>query len=227
MSQELRPPQLITNSRMLYFCWVPADPAACAALLPAGLTPAENKAIYINQYVVDSDAQTSHFGAYSLTYMGLDLDGLNVDGDTPGRFWTHYFNSNPGMRAYAAERGIPAESGKTELALAGGLLTATTYLGDGTALFRTTVHLSEEIGESVRGHLHYITELDGALESGRYAYVGDIVTPFEVRAIEFLVPEHPSYALRPAEPLDITFGFYSPNASFCYPGGVEPLLASR
>ena len=73
MAQELLPPQLITNARMLYFCWVPADPATTAALLPAGLTPAQDKAIYINQYCVDTDAQTSHFGAYSLTYMGLDL----------------------------------------------------------------------------------------------------------------------------------------------------------
>lgn len=223
MAQELLPPQLVTNARMLYFCWVPADPAACAALLPAGLTPAEDKAIYINQYVVDSDAQTSHFGAYSLTYMGLDLDGLNVDGDTPGRFWTHYFNSNPGMRAYAAARGIPAVAGKTDLVIKDDVLIATTEAGDGTALFRTTVRVSEAIGESVRGHLRYITQREGGLESGRYAYVGDIVAPFELQSLEFLAPGHPSYALRPADPLEITFGFYSPNASFCYPGGVEPL----
>ena len=144
MSQELRPPQLITNSRMLYFCWVPADPAACAALLPAGLTPAENKAIYINQYVVDSDAQTSHFGAYSLTYMGLDLDGLNVDGDTPGRFWTHYFNSNPGMRAYAAERGIPAESGNVM-----DILETTQVQGTGSLAWAGTRVRVTKTGESV------------------------------------------------------------------------------
>jgi hypothetical protein len=223
MAQELLPPQLITNARMLYFCWVPADPAATAALLPAGLTPAQDKAIYINQYCVDTDAQTSHFGAYSLTYMGLDLDGLNVDGDTPGRFWTHYYNSNPGMMAYAAERGIPAESGKTELVIENDVLTATTAAGDGTLLFRTKARVSDAIAESVRGHLRYITQTGGGLESGRYAYVGDIVADFEIQSLEFLAPDHPSYALRPADPLEITFGFYSPASSFCYPGGVEPL----
>ena len=223
MSQELLPPQLITNARMLYFSWVPADPAACAALLPTGLTPAQDKAIYINQYCVDTEAQTSHFGAYTLTYMGLNLDGLDIDAETPGRFWTHYFNSNPGMRSYAAQRGIPAETGKTELDIAGGILTANTYLGDGTLLFRTKVRLSEKIGESVRGHLRYITELNGAMESGRYAYAGNIVDEFKVESLEFLAPDHPSYALRPADPLEITFGFYSPASSFCYPGGVEPL----
>ena len=224
MGQKLLPPQLITNSRLLYFCWVPADPAAAAALLPAGLTPAENKAIYINQYVVDKDEQTSHFGAYSLTYMGLDLDGLDLDDGTPGRFWTHYFNSDADMRGYAAERGIPAEPGKTELAIAGGVLTATTEAGDGTPLFRTKARVSDAIaGEAARGHLRYITETGGGLESGRYAYVGNVTEEFELQSLEFLAPDHPSYALRPADPLEITFGFYSPNASFCYPGGVEPL----
>ena len=32
-----------------------------------------------------------------------------------------------------------------------------------------------------------------------------------------------SHALRPAEPLQVTFGFYSPSISFCYPGGEGPL----
>ena len=32
-------------------------------------------------------------------------------------------------------------------------------------------------------------------------------------------PSHPLYALRPREPLTVTFGFYSPAVSFCYPGG--------
>jgi len=223
MAQELLPPQLVTKARMLYFCWVPADPAACAALLPAGLTPAENKAIYINQYVVDADEQTSHFGAYSLTYMGLDLDGFNVDGDTPGRYWTHYYNSNLGMRAYAAERGIPAETGKTELSIENNILMATTEAGDGTHLFKTRAQVSDQIAETVRGHLRYITKGKNGLKSGRYAYVGDVVADFEILSFEFLAPDHPSYALRPADPLQITFGFYSPASSFCYPGGVEPL----
>ena len=112
-------PQLIVNSRMLYFCWVPEDPAAAAALLPEGLAPAENRAIFINQYVVDSDEQTSHFGAYSLTYAGLDLAGLDLEDGTPGRWWTHYLNSNAVMRDYAAMRGVPAVPGRTVLDLDG------------------------------------------------------------------------------------------------------------
>ena len=118
-------PQLIVNSRMLYFCWVPEDPAAAAALLPEGLAPAENQAIFINQYVVDRDEQTSHFGAYSLTYAGLDLAGLDLEDGTPGRWWTHYLNSNPVMCDYAAKRGVPAVPGRTTLDLDGDRVTAT------------------------------------------------------------------------------------------------------
>ena len=84
MSNTLAAPQLVLNSRMLYSSWIPADPAATAALLPPGLSPAPNRALFMNQYVVDSEEQTSAFGAYSLTYMGLDVAGHTApDGVTP------------------------------------------------------------------------------------------------------------------------------------------------
>lgn len=223
MSEIPKAPQLVINSRIFYVSWVPADPGACAALLPDGLAPADNRAIFLNQYVVDKAEQTSHFGAYSLTYMGLDLNSHPVDADTPGRWWIHYINSSAVMRAYAAERGIPATAGATTLELEGGALVATTCAEDGTPLIRSIARVGEEIGEIGRGHLRYITQVDGSLVGGLYAFVGELVTPFEVESIEFLAPDHSTYALRPADPLEITFGFYSPRASFCYPGGVEPL----
>ena len=215
-------PQLIVNSRMLYFCWVPEDPAAAAALLPAGLAPAANQAIFINQYVVDSDDQTSHFGAYSLTYAGLDLAGLDLEDGTPGRWWTHYLNSNPVMRDYAALRGVPAVPGRTTLALDGNRLTATTFTGD-RPIIRSTTRVGAGIAETARGHLRYVTTVDGRLMSGNYAYVGEIANGFELLSLEFLAPDHSCHALRPRTPLEVTFGFYAPRASFCYPGGQGPL----
>ena len=197
MTEKIYPPQLVTNARMLYFCWVPADPSGAASMLPKGLEPANNQAIFINQYVVDRDTQTSHFGAYSLTYMGLDLNGLHVDENTPGRYWTHYLNSNDRMR--------------------------TSYSENGTAIIRSTLKVGEKISDQVRGHLRYITMNNGQLESGRYAYVGSIVDSFEVLALEFLDPNHSCYKLRPLDPQEVTFGFYSPSSSFCYPGGIEIL----
>ncbi len=218
-------PQLIVNSRMLYFCWVPEDPAAAAALLPAGLAPAEDRAIFINQYVVDRDEQTSHFGAYSLTYAGLDLAGLDLEDGTPGRWWTHYLNSSPVMRDYAAKRGVPATPGRTTLDLDGDRLTAITYADDDEPIIRSVARVGAGIGETARGHLRYITAVDGRLTSGNYAYVGEPVDDFELLSLEFLAPDHSCHALRPKSPLEITFGFYAPRASFCYPGGEGPLDA--
>ncbi len=219
---RLNAPQMVTNSRMLYFTWVPADPAAVRALVPASLEVAENAQCFINQYVVDSADQTSGFEAYSLTYAGADLSGHNTPDDAvPGRWWTHYFNSNAEMRDYASERGVPAEPGETVLEIADGILTATTSV-NGAPLIRTTARVGEPAVVG-KGQLRYLTDVDGVITSGLYPFVADLVQPWEVLTFEFLQPEHPSYALRPADPLQVTWGFYSPNASFCYPGGEGPV----
>lgn len=220
----LEAPQLVTDSRMLYFTWIPADPDAVRALVPKGLELADNGQCFINQYVVDSTEQTSGFEAYSLTYAGADLKGQDTpDGAIPGRWWTHYFNSNADMRAYAAQRGVPAGPGETTLSIEDGILTATTS-ADGTPVIRTTARVGE-VAVTGRGQLRYLTDVDGTLTSGLYPFTAGLVQPWEVLTFEFLEPDHPVSALRPADPLQVTWGFYSPNASFCYPGGEGPLDA--
>jgi len=222
MSEPLLAPQLVVGSRMLHFGWIPADPGAATALVPAGLTPAENRGIYINQYAVDRAEQTSGFGAYSLTYLGVELSGLDAPGGGAGRFWTHYFNSSEAMRAYARERGAPATPGETVIDLDGGRLVATSY-ADGTPVIRSEARIRDEIAEVASGHLRYVTRISDSFVSGRYAFVAELAGGFELVSCEFLDPSHPVYALRPKEPLEVTFGFYSPRASFCYPGGEETL----
>ena len=218
----LEAPQMVTNSRMLYFTWIPADPDAVRALVPSSLQLAENNQCFINQYVVDSADQTSGFEPYSLTYCGADLSGHDTpDGAVPGRWWTHYFNSNADMRAYASKRGVPATPGETTLEIADGIRTATTS-ADGTPVIRTTARVGDP-AVTGRGQLRYITEVDGELISGLYPFVAPLADPWEVLTLEFLEPDHPVYALRPADPLEVTWGFYSPAASFCYPGGEGPI----
>lgn len=224
----LHAPQLVTDARMLYLVWAPADPAAAAALLPNELTAAAGSPVFMNQYVVDDGKQTSSgaspegFGAYSLTYLGVDLAGLDLEDGTPARWWTHYLDSSENMIRYATEHGVPAGSGRTTLELDGATLVATTFV-DGAPIIRSTIRV--EVGTPVRatGQLRYITQVNGELVSGRYPYVGDLAETFEPAKVEFLDPGHPAYALRPAEPLTVTFGFYSPSVSFCYPGGEGPL----
>jgi hypothetical protein len=220
MSQStLAAPQLVIDSRMIYSSWIPADPKAAAALLPSRLNAAGP--IYMNQYVVDSEEQTSGFGAYSLTYMGLDLAGLTApDGVTPARFFTNYFNSSAIMREYVAERGVPASPGKTTVEVHGHELEATTSV-EGVAIIRTRARVGNKIGVVARGHLTYVTQLNGKIMAGNYAYIGDLVDPFELQSVEFLTKDHPAWALRPAQPLQVVTGssWFAPRDSFVYPGG--------
>ena len=225
----LHAPQLIVGARMLYVVWLPADADAAAALVPDGLEAAPGSPVFMNQYVVDDAGQTSNaasddgFGAYSLTYLGVDLAGLDTEDGTPGRWWTHYFDSSPNMIRYAAAHGVPAAGeGETELALDGGKLVAATRL-NGEDAIRTTARV--EIGTTARGNgqLRYLTRVEGQIVSGRYPFVVDTAETFEVQSVEFLAGDDSLRALRPAEPLEVTFGFYSPSISFCYPGGEGPL----
>jgi hypothetical protein len=220
MPSTLAAPQLVIDSRMIYSSWIPADPQAAAALLPDRLNPAANRAIYMNQYVVDSEEQTSGFGAYSLTYLGLDLSFTAPDGVTPARFFTNYFNSSERMREYAADRGVPASPGSTTVEVHGHELEATTSV-DGVPIIRTRARVGNKVGVVARGHLTYVTKLDGKLLAGNYAYIGDLVDPFELQSVEFLAKDHPVWALRPAQPLQVVTGssWFAPRDSFVYPGG--------
>ena len=220
MSQStLAAPQLVIDSRMIYSSWIPADPEAAAALLPDRLVPAGP--IYMNQYVVDSEEQTSGFGAYSLTYMGLDLANVNApDGVTPGRFFTHYLNSSQVMRDYVTERGVPAAAGSTTVEVHGRELEAVTSV-DGVPIIRTRARIGNKIGVVARGHLTYVTQLGGKLLAGNYAYIGDLVDPFELQSVELLAKDHPTWALRPAQPFQpvVASSWFAPRDSFVYPGG--------
>ena len=222
MSQStLAAPQLVINSRMIYSSWIPADPKAASKLLPKGLVPAENRAIYMNQYVVDSAEQTSGFGAYSLTYLGLDLGNVTApDGVTPGRFFTNYFNSSEVMRQYVLERGVPATPGSTTVEVHGEELEATTSV-EGVPIIRSRARVGTTIGVVARGHLTYVTRLKNKLLAGNYAYIGELVDPFELRSVEFLAKDHPIWAIRPAQPLQVVTGssWFAPRDSFVYPGG--------
>ncbi|WP_229398094.1 hypothetical protein [Micromonospora okii] len=207
-------PHLVVHSRMVFLSWLPADPDAVAALLPAALRAAEDRRVFMNQYVVDDGTQTSGLGAYSLTYLGVGLAGV----DEPGGWWTHYLCSSARVRGYAAVRGAPVAAGHTWLEQRGGTLVAQTEV-DGVPLIRTR-SLVGDTGHVVRsGHHRYLTARGGELLHGVHPYLVEPVAPFEVESVDFLDPHHPVHPLRPANPLDITEGFYSPRASFAYPGG--------
>jgi hypothetical protein len=217
----LAAPQLVIDSRMVYSSWVPADPDGAAKLLPKGLEAAANRAVYMNQYVVDRAEQTSGFGAYSLSYLGLDLANVTApDGVTPGRFFLHYLNSSEVMRQYVLERGVPATPGTTTLEVNGRDLEAVTSI-DGVPVIRTRARVGKQIGVVARGHLTYVTKVGTKLVAGNYAYIGDLVDPYELLSVELLAPDHPLWAIRPAQPFQPVAGscWFAPRDSFVYPGG--------
>lgn len=218
----LAAPQMVVNSRMLYTSWMPADPEAAAALLPPG-GPRPAGPVYMNQYVVDSDEQTSGFGAYSLTYLGLDIAGMMDPQEMiPARYMLFYFNSSEVMREYTVrEYDLPATPGATSVEAADGRVIATTSL-DGTPVIRSEAAIGSGILMVATGQLTYVRQMAGRFMAGNFPFIADLADGFEVRSIEFLDPSHPVYALRPADPLQVVVegSFYSPKDSFVYPGGV-------
>ncbi|MER7460819.1 hypothetical protein [Micromonospora sp. NPDC126480] len=214
-------PQLVVNSRTLYFSWLPADPDAVAALVPAALRPRPDRQVFMNQYVVDDASQTSGFGAYTLAYVGVSLVGVDAPGgESPGGWWTHYVTCSDQVRQYALARGAPALRGRTVIRHEDGLVVAETEI-DGVPVIRARCQIGEPGRMVSSGHHRYFTSRDGRLLNSVYPYVAEPVTPFVIESVEFLDPAHPIYALRPENPLTIGFGFYAPRASFAYPGGLS------
>ncbi|MEV0157389.1 hypothetical protein AB0H57_27180 [Micromonospora sp. NPDC050686] len=224
-------PQLVVQCRTLYFSWLPADPDAVAALVPAGLHPRPDRQVFMNQYVVDDETQSSGLGPYSLTYLGVTLTGVDAPGGHPGGWWTHYLASSPLIRDYAAARGAPAAAGRTTIEVRGEELTAVTE-ADGEPLIRARCRVGDTGHQIHSGHHRFLSRGDGEVVSAVYPFIAEPVTPFEIESVEFLDPGHPAYALRPANPLTITWGFYAPRSSFAHPGGLtswplagEPVVA--
>jgi hypothetical protein len=143
---------------------------------------------------------------------------------TPGRFFLHYLNSSEVMRDYVAERGVPASPGATTVEVDRNRVVATTSI-DGVPVIRTQARAGKKIGSVARGHLTYVTRLRRKLMAGNYAYIGELADPFEVQSIEFLAQDHPLWALRPAQPLQViaASSFFAPRDSFVYPGGEAKL----
>ena len=84
--------------------------------------------------------------------LGTDLEGLDAQPGTPGRWWTHYFNSSTNMIDYAKKRGVPAGAGETALDFSGDRLIATTILG-GAPVIRTTCTVKVGAGQRASGQL--------------------------------------------------------------------------
>ncbi len=165
---DLPAPQLVTDAWMFIAAYK-ADPETLKALLPPGLEPNPAGHIVINMYTVPNATQTSGFGAYTLTYLTVELKDqdsyiMGSDSTIPGRYFVYYFNSSPTMREYVKKIGIPAEEGMTTTTVKDGKLTAVLTV-EGKPLIEATADVGSELRNFGGGHLNYFglmeTEQDG------------------------------------------------------------------
>jgi len=222
-------PQLVTDAWMLIIGFE-ADPAVIKELLPSGLEPNPSNMVVINMYTVPEASQTSGFGAYTLTYITVQLkdqDSYIMGSSTgePGRYFTYYWNSSELMRAFTREVGIPAETGSTQHVKENGKLVSTLTV-DGVPFIEATAQVSDELQPTVGGHLNYFglkktPKSDG---SGELTQIIKFPIPFVVRTVKtenatvtFKMPkEHPAYRLKP---INVKWASYM-KGSFVYPQAV-------
>jgi len=223
---ELPPPQLVTDAWMFIAAYK-ADPEALKALLPPGLEPNPAGHVVINMYTVPTASQTSGFGAYTLTYLTVELkdqDSYVLGSETtiPGRYFVQYFNSSPTMREYTKKIGIPAQEGMTTTTVKDGKLTAVLEAG-GRKLIEATADVGSELGGFGGGHLNYFglitSEKDGKTVNQVVKYpipwVGGTVEMKNPK-ITFTVPE--DHFLNKIKPLSETpdWAIWT-KGSFVYP----------
>ena len=157
-STSLPGPQLVTGAWMFIAAYK-ADPEVLKSMLPEGLKPHPNNHIVINMYTVPDKIQTSGFGAYTLTYLTVEVDGndsyvMDSDITYPGRYFVHYYNSSPRMREFTKAVGIPAQEGMTTTVVKDGVLTTKLEVG-GKTMIEATAEVGSELGGFGGGHLNY------------------------------------------------------------------------
>jgi acetoacetate decarboxylase len=210
-------PQLIRGARMLIVGYQ-ADPEALAEVLPPGLTPHPNNLVQMNMYEVSAE-NTSGFGAFTLTYLTVEVQGhdsLAADGTVPlpGRFFAYYWNSSPRVLAYAREAaGAPAMYGVRRGEISGGTLTSTLQV-DGRDVITARASVTDNAAGTIGGHLNYYSHRQIPRPEGGRAAISELIElplPFvadlyeaSVDDIGFDFPEgHPAARLAPVSPLSV------------------------
>jgi hypothetical protein len=217
-------PQLVTDAWMLMMGFK-SDPSAIRSFLPKRLEPHPNNMVVINLYTVPDPSQTSGFGAYTLTYITVQIKDhdsyiMGSDIGEPGRFWVGYFNSSEVVREFTRSVGIPAEPGATTLTKRKGKLKAVLEVG-GQVFVEATADVGDKLQAAVGGHLNYFTQGRLQGDSSEATQIIKFPIPFVSRpvrtenaTITFKMPEnHPLYSLKP---MGIEWASYV-KGSFVYP----------
>ena len=222
-TMDLPGPQLVTGAWMFITAFK-ADPEVLKSMLPEGLEASGH--VVMNMYTVPTAEQTSGFGAYTLTYLTVELKNqdsyvMNSDITYPGRYFIHYHNSSPTMREFTKKIGIPAKDGMTTTVVENGKLTATLSI-DGKPMIVSTADVGSELGGMGGGHLNYFGLINTEKEGKKLNQVVKYPIPFIGATVDlknpkvtFTAPEnHPLSKVKPiAEP---TWAVWM-KGSFVYP----------
>ncbi|MGI9554225.1 MAG: acetoacetate decarboxylase family protein [Thermodesulfobacteriota bacterium] len=223
--KDLPAPQLVTDAWM-FIAAFKTNPKVLKELLPPGLEPNPEGQVVINMYTVPEPSQTSGFGAYTLTYLTVELKDhdsyvMGSDVTYPGRYFVYYFNSSPSMRDYTKKIGIPAQEGMTVTEVKDGKLTATLTV-DGKPFIVATADIGSELSPPGGGHLNYFG-LINAEQSGEsknqvvkypIPWNGGVVETTNAK-IKFKAPRgHPLRKIKPKA--DPTWAIWT-KGSFVYP----------
>ncbi|MGH7884812.1 MAG: acetoacetate decarboxylase family protein [Thermodesulfobacteriota bacterium] len=217
-------PQLVTDAWMFITAFK-ADPKELKKLLPPGLEPNPENQVVMNMYAIPDPNQTSGFGAYTLTYLTVELkdqDSYVRDSDVtyPGRYFVYYFNSSPLMREFTKKIGIPAQEGFTTTTVKDGKLTAVLKV-DEKPFIEVTADVGSELGNFSGGHLNYFGKIAAKDSSSKNQIVkypipwsGGTVDISNVN-IKFKAPrKNPLSKLKPVQ--KPTWAIWT-NSSFVYP----------
>ena len=217
-------PQLVTDAWMLYMGFK-ADAGAIRSLLPQEFEPHPDNMVVINLYTVPDASQTSGFGAYTLTYLTLQIKGhdaytMGSNEGMPGRFWVGYFVSSEVVRSFPGSVGIPSEPGNTTLTKQGGKLRAVLEVG-GQVFIEATADVGDEFQAPIGGHLNYFTKGKVKTNGPEATQIVKFPIPYVSRPVRtenatvtFKMPE--SHPLYPLKPISVAWAAYV-RGSFVYP----------
>lgn len=217
----LVPPQIVTNSWMLMMRYRPADPDELRKILPKELSPHQDGNVYIALYTVPDGNRTNGFGSYTLTYMGIEVDGhdgyvQNSPHGFPGRFFSHYFCNSDRVRRFVQDQfGLRTEHGVTEVEKIGDKVHAKLIV-DGTELITASANVDQSKLVSAGGHFHYFSqdragnlynsETSGSAEFDHrpvrrqiIPYVAEVAETTDAELVFNEGTRHPVKSLAPAE----------------------------
>ncbi len=229
VAEELPAPQLVTDAWMLIIGFE-AEPKALRAILPPGLEPNPSNLVVMNMYTVPDASQTSGFGAYTLTYLTVQLkdqDSYIMGSSTgePGRYFAFYFNNSELMRDFTKKVGIPAEEGMTKQTKENGKLMSVLEVG-GKPFIVATAEVGDELQSPVGGHLNYFGLKKAEMEGKDVTQIMKYPIPFLVRTVKTdnanvdftdnVPKEHPLNSIKPKK---VVWASYM-KGSFVYPQAV-------